>query len=75
MTPEVNSLGKRCSAVSTDEWPLAQMNCVHVLLEVRILLEELPTGDALERLLLEVDCLLGVYNLLVGCLVNDLWVD
>ena len=57
MALEVSSLGKRCTAVSTDEWPLAQMNIVHVPLQVSIPLEELPTGDALERLLLEVDCL------------------
>ena len=31
------------------------MNCVHVLLQNKVILEELPTGDALVRLLLEVD--------------------
>ena len=57
MALENPSSCKRCSTVATDEWPLAQMNFVHVLLQINILLEELPTGDALERLLLEVDCL------------------
>ena len=57
MALEVSSLGKRCSAVSADEWPLAQMNFVHMPLQSTILREELPTGDALVRLLLEVDCL------------------
>ena len=54
MSLEISSLCIRCSAVSTGEWPLAQMNCVHVLLQIRVQTEELPTCDALERLLLEV---------------------
>ena len=52
---ELLNSGKCCSTVSTDEWPLAQMNCVHVLLQVTVMLEKLPTGDALERLLLQMD--------------------
>jgi len=66
MALEVVSLCKRCSAVSTDVWPLAQMNCVHVRLQVSILLELLATGDALERLLSEVDGLVVLLHVAFG---------
>jgi len=49
------SYAKRCCTVSTDEWPLAQMNLVHMSLQFTTLLEELSTGVALERLQLEMD--------------------
>ena len=52
---ELLNSGKCCSTVSADEWPLAQMNCVHMTFQMSIPLEELPTGDALVWLLLEVD--------------------
>ena len=55
MPLEVPGVCKCCSTVSTDEWPLAQMNLVHMPLQMRILLELLPTRDALERLLPEMD--------------------
>ena len=57
MALKMMSVCKRCSTVATDEWPLAQMNFVHVLLQMMAKLEELPTGDALVRLLIKVDCL------------------
>ena len=69
MSLEIPSLCKRRSTVSTDEWPLAQMNCVHMHLQVPVSLEKLPTGDALERLLLEMDRLVVPQH--VGLVVED----
>merc|ERR1712112_799056 len=53
--PHMLCLGKRCSTVFTDEGSLAQMNLVHMLLEMTTLLEELSTGVALKRLQLKMN--------------------
>jgi len=70
MPLQAPDLCKCCSTVSADAWPLAQMNCAHVPVQVTTLLEKLPTGYALERMLSEVDSL--VVRLHVALLAEDL---
>ena len=69
VTLEVIIVCKRCSTFSTDEWPLAQMNCVHVPIQVTVLLEKLTAGYALERFLLQMDRLVVLQH--VGLVVED----
>lgn len=52
---QVTSFCKCSSTVFTDERPLAQMNPIHMLVQVLVGGEELPTGVALVHLLPEVD--------------------
>jgi len=57
MSLEMRLVCKSLATVSTNEWSLAQVNLVHMTLQMYVLSEELPTGDALERLLPKVNCL------------------
>ena len=53
----IPSFAKRCTTISTDKWPLAKMNFVHMQLEMFAPTEELSAGAALERFLLKMDSL------------------
>ena len=70
MLLEITGLSKSCATVSADVWPLAQMHFIHVALQMTTSSEELSTGDALERLLLEMDSLVVILH--VGFSAEDL---
>jgi len=55
MNLEMSSLCKGCATIPTNEWSLAQVNVVHMTLQMCFSSEELPTGVALERLQPKVD--------------------
>jgi len=67
---EVTLECKSCATVSTNEWSLAQVNIIHMTLQMSALSEELPAGGALERLLPKMDGL--VVTLHITLVAKDL---